>query len=66
MLRLTHAQRRVLTDKVPDLANLAAGGLIVGQFLGDEPFSPSLAFFGMTVWLLLIGFAMRLSGGDET
>jgi hypothetical protein len=55
-----------LTDKVPALANLAAGGLIVGQFLGDEPFSPSLAFFGMTVWLLLIGFAMRLSGGDET
>jgi hypothetical protein len=36
MLGLRQAQRTVLVEKIPDLANLAAGGLIFGQFVGGS------------------------------
>jgi len=35
---LTTGQRRMLMDKLPDAANLALGGMVFGQFLGDRPF----------------------------
>ena len=34
MLRLKREQRQLLADKLPDVANVAAGGLVFGQALG--------------------------------
>lgn len=60
MLRLNKEQRRVLTDKVPDLANLAAGAMTFGQFLDDAPFSTLGAVFGLAIWMFLTCCVMAL------
>ena len=65
MLQLKRAQRAVLVDKLPDVANLAAGALLFGQFLGERAFSPYVALFGLALWALLTGFAVALAGGKE-
>ncbi len=44
MVGLAKEQRRMLIDKLPDAADLALGGLVFGQFLGDRPFSMALLF----------------------
>ena len=66
MLRLTDAQRITLADKLFDAANIAAGAMIFGQFLGDQPFSVSLAFFGSVTWLGLVAVGLLLSGGARS
>ena len=53
MVELSEGQRRVLTDKLPDVANVAAGAMVFGQFLGDRPFSMPLATAGAVAWLAL-------------
>ena len=55
MVGLTREQRRMLIDKLPAAANLALGGLVFGQFLGDRPFSPGVAVLGMAAWVCLLG-----------
>lgn len=66
MLGLNETQRTVLIEKVPDIANVAAGALIFGQSLGQEPFSPGLALVGVTVWLILMACVIALAKGDNT
>ena len=61
MLVLNDAQRALLTDKVPDVANLAVGALFFGQFLGDRPFSPTLALYGLGSWAVLFAWAVMLA-----
>jgi cation transporter-like permease len=52
MLRLRPSQRSLLAEKTWDLANLAAGALVFGQFLADR-FSVLLAVAGLLVWVPL-------------
>jgi hypothetical protein len=66
MLRLNEEQRRALIDKVPDLANLAAGGLVFGQFLSDGPFSMSIAVLGILLWTFFIACALALARGERS
>ncbi len=54
MLVLNREQRRVLVDKLPDVANVAAGALVFGQFLSDRTFSVRMAALGITVWAALL------------
>jgi hypothetical protein len=54
MLRFSEEQRRTLADKVPDVANVAAGAMVFGQFLGGQRFSWLMATFGLAIWLVLI------------
>ena len=61
MLLLNDAQRALLVDKVPDVANLAAGALFFGQFLGDRPFSLTMALWGLGVWIALMAFTIGLA-----
>jgi hypothetical protein len=63
MLRLTGRQRDLAADKLADVGNLAAGALIFGQSLGGAGFSTTLAFVGLLVWILCLGFAVRLRRG---
>jgi hypothetical protein len=65
MLRFKSGQRRILVDKVPDVANLVVGALFVGQVLTDRPFSIVLALFGITAWAALMGFALTVAGFEE-
>lgn len=58
MIRLSHEQRRMLVDKLPDTANLGLGALVFGQFLQDRPFSRWLAAAGVFVWVTLIAWAL--------
>jgi len=43
MIRLHPGQRRVLVSHLPELANVAAGSLLFGQFLSERSYSPGLA-----------------------
>jgi hypothetical protein len=51
MLRLRRVGRALVADKLSDAANLAAGAMVFGQFLGDRPFSPGLMVVGAAIWL---------------
>ncbi len=61
MIILSSRQRAVLVEKLPDIANVAAGALVFGQFLGDQPYSPALALYGVGIWSALMGFVLLLA-----
>lgn len=65
MLRLIRAQRAVLLEKVPDVANLAVGALVFGQFLGEEPYSLRLALFGVASWTALMALTFVIAGEEQ-
>ena len=66
MVELTSRQRALLADKLPDVANIAAGALLFGQFLSDRTFSLLLAAAGLALWTFLFGCAVVLAGGDQS
>jgi len=61
MLVLSTERRMLLAEKLSDAANLAAGAMIFGQFLGERIFSPTLTAFGFAIWLVMIGCAVALT-----
>lgn len=65
MVRLTQAQRALLAETLRDIANIAAGAMVFGQFIGSQTFSLSIAAFGMGVWVALVAFAMVLTGDAQ-
>ena len=56
------AQRTLLAETLRDIANIAAGAMVFGQFIGSQTFSVRIAAFGMGVWVALVAFAMVLAG----
>ena len=60
------AQRHMLAEKVPDLANLVIGALFLGQFFSDRPFSLVLVLSGLAAWTALIGFALSMAGIEDS
>jgi hypothetical protein len=65
MLRLNPRQRDVLIEKMPDVANLAAGSMFLGQFLTERPFSVALAVAGVAGWIACWALTLVLSGRDD-
>ena len=65
MLRLTARQRTVLLEKVPDVANLAIGALLFGQFVGSQPFSPWSALTGFVIWIVLMAMTLSIAREDR-
>jgi predicted acyltransferase len=65
MVGLKPVQRRVLVAHLPELANVAAGSLLFGQFLSERPYSVSLALLGVGVWVVLIGYVCALAAGER-
>lgn len=63
MLRLTLRQREMLIDKVPDLANLGAAGLVFGQAF-MESFSVVVGLAGVLMWVMGVGFAAFIGRRD--
>jgi hypothetical protein len=66
MLRLNKAQRGILIDKVPALANLAAGAMIFGQFLSQGAFSWLVAVSGVALWFFLTACAIAIAKGQKS
>ena len=64
MLRLGRARRERLAETLRDIANIAAGAMVFGQFLGSQPFSFRLAIFGVVMWTTFVAFAITLT--EET
>ena len=52
-------------DKLPDTANLALGAMVFGQFLGDRPFSTTVAILGFAMWAIPVGCAFVIGRGQE-
>ncbi|HEX2458611.1 MAG TPA: hypothetical protein VHJ58_00560 [Vicinamibacterales bacterium] len=50
MVRLNRQQRMLLAETLRDIANIAAGAMVFGQFIGSQTLSYSIAAFGMGVW----------------
>ncbi len=65
MLRLTDAQRAVLTQALPAVAHVAVGALVFGQFLREQPYSLPLALIGIGIWFWFVGVAVALAGGKQ-
>ena len=65
MLILNREQRRVLVDKLPDVANVAAGAMVFGQALTERTFSLRLAALGVALWALLLICSVLLAGRSE-
>ena len=65
MLRLTARQREALIEKAPDAGNLAAGLMLLGQFLVERPFSVTLAVLGATTWVVFWGVMLMLALGER-
>lgn len=51
----------MLADKLADTANLAAAGLLFGQFVAGQPFSFRLAMAGFGAWAALLGWSVLLA-----
>ena len=64
MLRLKPRQRAITVEKLPDLANIAAGVFIFGQFVGDEPTSVWLVIAGLALWTARAAIALLLAGEE--
>ncbi len=65
MVELGPRQRVLLAETSRDIANIAAGATVFGQFLGERPFSPPIAIGGVILWVCVVIFAIRLMGKEE-
>ena len=66
MLPFKQSQLALLADKLSDVANLAAGAMVFGQFLSGRPFSLPLALFGLGIWLIVMTCAAVMAGRRRT
>ena len=65
MLRLKRGQRRVLIERLPELANFVVGSLFFGQLVSDRPFSIAVAAVSLAIWVGLIGLTFILVAKEE-
>jgi hypothetical protein len=65
MVRLKKEQRALLAETLRDIANIAAGSMVLGQFLADTMFSTGVAFGGLTRWVVFVGCAMLLASDGQ-
>jgi hypothetical protein len=62
MVDLTRRQRELLADKLPDFANVAAAGLVFGQFASGQAISARVAVAGFAVWTIVIVLSVMIAG----
>jgi len=55
----------VIVEKLPDLANLFVGVLVLGQFVGEEAVSVWLMVMGGAVWAVLAAVTLLVAGGES-
>ena len=52
----------MLADKVADIANLVAGAIVIGAFLGEPGASARLLLAGVALWTAAMAFALIITG----
>jgi hypothetical protein len=65
MLLLKPRQRAIMVEKLPDFANIGAGVLVFGEFVGEGRLSIFSALAGAGLWLVLFGWAVLLAGDES-
>ena len=65
MVVLSPQQRRILAETIRDIANVAAGAMVFGQFVAGTPFSPRLATAGVAMWIVLVLWAIVAAKGSK-
>jgi hypothetical protein len=60
MLDLTSEQRRLISDKLPDAANIILGAVVLGPFLGQGHFSVARVVGGIALWLSAFGLCFYI------
>jgi hypothetical protein len=64
MLILNREQRRLFAETVRDIANVAAGAMVFGQFLSGNAFAPRVMVAGAALWIVFVSSAvLTLKGG---
>ena len=61
MLRLNPRQRQILTDKVPDVANLVFAAIVIGRFLGEPRASWRVMLAGIALWAAAMAVVVMMS-----
>ena len=59
-VRFSKDVRAFVAEGLRDVANLAVGGMVFGQFLGERPFSVLVASAGVAIWMVLMSYAVFL------
>lgn len=54
-----------MADKLPDVANVAAGAMVFGQAFSDRPFSLRVALLGLATWGLFIALAIFFAATED-
>jgi hypothetical protein len=65
MIGFDRSQRHLLAETIRDMANIAAGAMVFGQFVSGAPFSIPIAIFGAGFWVAFVGYAAILAKGSE-
>jgi hypothetical protein len=65
MVRFAQGPIELLAEKFADLANFAVAGLVFGQAVGQETFSPAAALAGIAIWFVLLVFAFAIKRGSR-
>jgi hypothetical protein len=65
MLVLDRGQRDLLSQKLADIANLAAGALVFSQFLSTQQFSPRRIAWGLLLWSVVTACALWVRKGTD-
>ena len=65
MLDWNPRQRALVADKLFDAGNVAAGGMLFGQFLADRPFSIILGITGLSIWVICFFMSVALEGRNR-
>jgi FtsH-binding integral membrane protein len=60
MLVLRREQRILLAETIREMANIAAGAMVFGHFLGGQTFSWTIAGGGLVVWSVLLAWSVVL------
>jgi hypothetical protein len=61
MVRLTPRQRAVLADKVPDIANVVAGAVVIGFMFGEPAISWPVVVTAVATWAGVLVFALAVA-----
>jgi hypothetical protein len=62
MLEFGSSRRAVLSETFRELANLAGGAMVLGQFVSERPLSVGIVLVGVLAWLTLVGLALLYAG----
>jgi hypothetical protein len=60
MLRLKSQQRSILANKVPEMANIVAGAIVIGFAVGEPRVTWPVLLAGIALWAGALLFAVMI------